>query len=63
VLSNVILWAFDKPNPVKIFNGHTSFVYSVVALPNGEGAVSSGEDGTLRVWSRKSVPIANMTEG
>jgi phospholipase A-2-activating protein len=52
VHSNVILWAFDKPNPVKIFNGHTSFVYSVAALSNGEGAVSSGEDGTVRVWSR-----------
>lgn len=35
-------------------SGHTSFVYSVVALPDGSGVVSSGEDGTMRVWKGKS---------
>ncbi|KAJ9116223.1 hypothetical protein QFC24_006814 [Naganishia onofrii] len=48
---NVILWSFDNPRPVQVLNGHTSFVYSVATLPNGEGAVSSGEDGTVRVWT------------
>lgn len=42
---------------MKIFNGHTSFVYSVAALPNGEGVVSSGEDGTVRVWTSKNLFI------
>ena len=31
-------------------SGHTSFVYSVAALPDGSGVVSSGEDVTMRVW-------------
>ena len=30
-------------------SGHTSFVYSVSVLPNGE-LVSAGEDRSVRVW-------------
>jgi phospholipase A-2-activating protein len=30
-------------------SGHTSFVYSLAALPNGD-IVSGGEDRTVRVW-------------
>lgn len=57
MFSNVILWSFHKSSPVKIFNGHTSFVYSVAALPNGEGVVSSGEDATVRVWISTFLPV------
>jgi WD40 repeat protein len=52
--SLVNIYAFDKPQPVTSLSGHTSFVYSVSALPDGTGAISAGEDGTLRVWSSKS---------
>lgn len=48
--SNVNIYYFDRPDPVRTLSGHTSFVYGVAALPGG-GAVSSGEDGMLRVWS------------
>ena len=34
---------------VYILSGHTSFVYSLSVLPNGD-IVSSGEDLTVRVW-------------
>lgn len=47
------LYSFDSPSPVRTLSGHTSFVYSVTAFPDGSGAISSGEDGTLRVWSSK----------
>ncbi len=32
-----------------MLSGHTSFVYSVSILPNGD-LVSSGEDRTVRLW-------------
>lgn len=38
---------------MQVLNGHTSFVYSVAVLPSGEGVVSSGEDGSVRVWTSK----------
>lgn len=49
--SLVNLYSFDSPSPEQSLSGHTSFVYSITALPGVTGAVSSGEDGTLRVWS------------
>ncbi|KAL7422039.1 hypothetical protein Q5752_003812 [Cryptotrichosporon argae] len=48
--ARVNLYAFDRAAPVRTLEGHTSFVYAVAALKDG-GAVSSGEDGTVRVWS------------
>lgn len=47
----VNLYSFDSASPIQTLSGHTSFVYSVTAFPDGTGAISSGEDGTLRVWS------------
>lgn len=49
ISSLVNLYQFDKSEPVRSLSGHTSFIYSIAALP--DGAVSAGEDGTLRVWS------------
>jgi phospholipase A-2-activating protein len=37
---------------LQALDGHTSFVYSVAALPSGE-IFSSGEDRTVRVWESK----------
>ena len=34
---------------VYTLSGHTSFVYSLSVLPNGD-IVSSGEDRTVRIW-------------
>jgi len=34
---------------VYTLSGHTSFVYSLSILPNGD-VVSGGEDRTVRVW-------------
>ena len=49
--SLVNIYDLDKPKPVQSLSGHSSFVYDVTALPDGSGAITSGEDGTLRVWS------------
>lgn len=41
-------------------------MYSVAALPNGEGVVSSGEDGTVRVWTSEPISIRSsrrITDG
>jgi phospholipase A-2-activating protein len=35
-------------------SGHTSFVYSLASLPNGD-IVSGGEDRTVRVWQGKQL--------
>lgn len=56
--SLVNLYAFDKPAPVQSLSGHSSFIYSIAALPDGSGAISAGEDGTLRVWSGRSTSEA-----
>lgn len=34
---------------IHVLSGHTSFVYSVSVLPNGD-LVSAGEDRSVRVW-------------
>jgi WD40 repeat protein len=55
ILSSLVnLYSFDNTSPIRSLSGHTSFVYSVSALPDGSGAISSGEDGTMRVWSGTS---------
>lgn len=53
--SNVNIYSFDKPSPIRTLSGHTSFVYSIATFPDGSGAITTGEDGTMRVWSGKLV--------
>lgn len=61
IVSLVNIYSFDKPEPTRSLSGHTSFVYSISAMPDGSGAVSSGEDGTLRVWSGKlALPLLTL---
>jgi WD40 repeat protein len=50
----VNVYSIDKTEPKTSLSGHSSFVYSVVAFPDGSGAISTGEDGTMRVWSSTS---------
>lgn len=45
---SVRLWSLDGQQLQELF-GHTSFVYSVAALPDGS-FVSSGEDRCVKVW-------------
>jgi phospholipase A-2-activating protein len=47
----VNVYSLDKAEPKTSLSGHSSFVYSVSAFPDGKGAISTGEDGTMRVWS------------
>lgn len=47
-LSEVRVWATGG-DLIHTLSGHTSFVYSLSALPNGD-LVSAGEDRTVRVW-------------
>ncbi len=42
------MWT-EEGDTVHILSGHTSFVYSISVLPNGD-IVSGGEDRSLRVW-------------
>jgi len=43
-------WSTADGACLKIYYGHISFVYAVVALPNGTDFISCGEDHMLRVW-------------
>jgi phospholipase A-2-activating protein len=57
----VNVYSLDKAEPKTSLSGHSSFVYSVVAFPDGKGAISTGEDGTMRVWSSTSLsPLAEV---
>ena len=46
--SEIKVWTMEG-NVVYALSGHTSFVYSLSVLPNGE-IVSGGEDRSVRVW-------------
>ena len=43
---------------VYTLSGHTSFVYSLSVLPNGD-IISGGEDRTVRVW-RGETGLSNI---
>ncbi|KAG8737727.1 hypothetical protein FRC12_017041 [Ceratobasidium sp. 428] len=47
--STVRLWTLGG-DVLHQFDGHTSFVYSLAAVPDTGSLVSSGEDRTVRVW-------------
>ena len=51
--SEVRVWTLGG-DLIYTLSGHTSFVYSITVLPNGDIA-SSGEDRTLRVWKGVSL--------
>ena len=46
---SVRLWSLDGDQLAQL-SGHDSFVYSLAALPLGQGLVSGGEDRSVRVW-------------
>lgn len=46
--SNIHIWAFSGET-ISILTGHSSFIYSLCLLPDGDLA-SSGEDHSVRVW-------------
>lgn len=47
-LSEIHVWTLGG-DLIHTLSGHTSFVYSLSLLPNGD-IVSSGEDRSVRVW-------------
>jgi WD40 repeat protein len=46
--SEIRVWTIEG-DPVYTLSGHTSFVYSLGVLPNGD-IVSGGEDRSVRIW-------------
>ena len=53
-VSEIRIWTMEG-DCVYTLSGHTSFVYSLSVLPNGD-IVSGGEDRTVRIWRGKSAP-------
>ncbi len=53
--SEVRVWTTEG-DVVYTLSGHTSFVYSLTVLPNGDIA-SAGEDRTVRIWHGKCLPL------
>lgn len=47
--SEIRVWTLGG-DIVYILSGHTSFVYSLAVLPNGD-IVSGGEDRSVRIWT------------
>jgi len=45
-------WSTVDGACLKIYYGHISFVYAVVAFPNGVDFMSCGEDRMLRIWRK-----------
>ena len=48
-----LIHAFYMDNlkkPASVYSGHTAEVISIVIMPDDEHFVSSGEDGTVRLW-------------
>ena len=57
--SEIRVWTFGG-DTVYTLSGHTSFVYSLSVLPNGD-LVSAGEDRTVRVWQGAStIPFLSI---
>ena len=48
ITSEIRIWTFGG-DLVHTLSGHTSFVYSLAVLPNGD-IVSGGEDRSVRIW-------------
>lgn len=46
--SEITIWTFEG-DVVHTLSEHTSFVYTLTILPNGDAA-SGGEDRSLRIW-------------
>lgn len=50
--SEIRIWTMEG-DTVYTLSGHTSFVYSLSVLPNGD-IISGGEDRTVRIWRGKA---------
>lgn len=46
--SEITIWTFEG-DIIHSLSAHTSFVYTLAILPNGDAA-SGGEDRSLRIW-------------
>ena len=55
LISEIRVWTLGG-DTVYTLSGHTSFVYSLSVLPNGD-IVSAGEDRTVRVWQGASTTV------
>src|SRR5205814_751518 len=52
------LWEVPSGHRVGAFHGHTDFVQAVSFAPGGRELASSGQDGTLKIWDRRtSLPV------
>jgi WD40 repeat protein len=51
---NIKLWDMEENIEIRSFSGHTYLIRSVIFSPNGQQALSSSFDGTIRLWDTHS---------
>ena len=58
----VLIWELRSGRVVATLEGHADIVDCVVFMPNGEGLVSSGGDGTLKCWDVSGLISAQTSD-
>lgn len=52
--ATIVIWDLESGNIIQRLAGHTSFIYDLGLLPNGD-LVSCGEDRSVRVWRDNAI--------
>ena len=57
------LWDLMKGELVTVLKGHNSALLSTMFTPDGDFALTGGEDGTIRLWNLRTVRCLRTFDG